>query len=256
MNAIRTLAPVAVLVSALLAPVQGSVYVTNPVQGSVCHGGQDCPVQWVDNGEAPLLSDIGTASVGLYTGEYVLCQTLPSVDVSSTSSFTFTPDPSVGPNGQYYLVFSNTAINYVGFSGSFTLDDMTGTTPGGGGGASSTPIPTASGNATTTTSTETSSVPSGSVVATTATGTETTTYTGTTTITTATTATSPATSAASTTIVTTSGSTTLTITTTHSTATTTTSSPSTTTSSAAFRADSSNSLAMAFFLACAGALAL
>ncbi|KAF9238117.1 hypothetical protein BU15DRAFT_47985 [Melanogaster broomeanus] len=73
--------------------------VTNPVQSTVCHGGQSCSVEWIDNGESPLLSDIGECTVGLYTGEYVLAQSLPSVDVSATASFTFTPNPAAGPNG-------------------------------------------------------------------------------------------------------------------------------------------------------------
>ncbi|KIM54528.1 hypothetical protein SCLCIDRAFT_31046 [Scleroderma citrinum Foug A] len=119
MNTVRTLAPAVLLASALFAPVQASIYVTEPVQGSVCHGGQACPVEWVDNGESPLLSAIGTCDVGLYTGGYVLAQDLGSVDVSSTSSFSFTPNPAAGPNGPYYLVFSNPSISYTGFSGSF-----------------------------------------------------------------------------------------------------------------------------------------
>ncbi|KIO11058.1 hypothetical protein M404DRAFT_75987, partial [Pisolithus tinctorius Marx 270] len=72
--------------------------VTNPVQSTVCTGGQSCEVDWVDNGESPLLSDIGECTVGLYSGEMALVQSLPSVDVSSTSTFSFTPNPSAGPN--------------------------------------------------------------------------------------------------------------------------------------------------------------
>ncbi|KAI5984343.1 hypothetical protein EDD15DRAFT_2177390, partial [Pisolithus albus] len=74
--------------------------VTNPVQSTVCTGGQSCQVQWVDNGESPLLSSLGTCDVALYTGEFVLAQALNPIDVSASSSFSFTPNPSAGPDGQ------------------------------------------------------------------------------------------------------------------------------------------------------------
>ncbi|KAI6126620.1 hypothetical protein F5141DRAFT_347044 [Pisolithus sp. B1] len=94
------LAPIALLVSSLFAAAHASIYVTNPVSSTVCTGGQSCEVQWVDNGESPLLSSLGTCSVALYTGEFVLAQALNSIDVSASSSFSFTPNPSAGPNGQ------------------------------------------------------------------------------------------------------------------------------------------------------------
>ncbi|KAG9308282.1 hypothetical protein JVU11DRAFT_9876 [Chiua virens] len=147
MYAFSTVASFTLILAARLA--QASVYVIDPIQTSSCTGGQSCEVQWVDNGEAPLLSTIGECDVGLYTGQFVQVQSLPSVDVSTTNSFTFTPDPSVGPNGQYYLVFTASGINYQGFSGSFTLGGMSGTTPTGG---STTPTGSA---------TPTTSVPSG-----------------------------------------------------------------------------------------------
>ncbi|KAF8128568.1 hypothetical protein EV363DRAFT_403661 [Boletus edulis] len=154
------------LVLLLASVVHASVYVTNPVQSSSCSGGQACTVQWVDNGQAPLLSDIGECDVALYYGNYMMVQSLPSVNVATTSSFTFTPNPSAGPNGQYYLVFTNSAINYSSFSGSFALTGLTGTTPGGSStpattsGSSMTSTPTGTSTPTTTpTTTPTSSTP-------------------------------------------------------------------------------------------------
>ncbi|KAL4072270.1 hypothetical protein J3A83DRAFT_4372298 [Scleroderma citrinum] len=255
MNTIRTLAPAVLLASALFAPVQGAIYVTNPVQSTVCNGGQACPVQWVDDGQNPLLSAIGTCDIALYTGEFVLVQDLGSVDVSATQSFSFTPNPAAGPNGAYYLVFSNPAISYTGFSGSFTLAGMTGTTPGGGGGASSsTPSSTTAG---TETATGTGPSTTGTATETTGTGTETASAsTGTETPTTTTTVPATETTTSVSTILTTVASTTSsshTTTTTHPTTTTTSTSTSTATN-AAIRDGSSGSL-VAFFLACAGALA-
>ncbi|KAG2744695.1 hypothetical protein CY34DRAFT_215046 [Suillus luteus UH-Slu-Lm8-n1] len=97
MSAFKTLVSLALLVSTRL--VQASVYVTNPVQSTVCHAGQSCQVEWVDNGQSPLLSDIGECTVGLYNGEMLLAQSLTSVNVADTHSFTFTPDASAGGNG-------------------------------------------------------------------------------------------------------------------------------------------------------------
>ncbi|KAG2347287.1 hypothetical protein BDR05DRAFT_958790 [Suillus weaverae] len=99
MSAFKTLVSLALLVSTRLAFVQASVYVTNPVQSTVCHAGQSCQVEWVDDGQSPLLSDIGECTVGLYNGEMVLAQSLTSVNVADTHSFSFTPNPSAGDNG-------------------------------------------------------------------------------------------------------------------------------------------------------------
>ncbi|KAF8452659.1 hypothetical protein L210DRAFT_3639144 [Boletus edulis BED1] len=170
------------LVLLLASVVHASVYVTNPVQSSSCSGGQACTVQWVDNGQAPLLSDIGECDVALYYGNYMMVQSLPSVNVATTSSFTFTPNPSAGPNGQYYLVFTNSAINYSSFSGSFALTGLTGTTPGGGSSttASTSATRTSSGSSTSAGS-STPATTSGSSMTSTPTGTSTPTTTPTTT---------------------------------------------------------------------------
>ncbi|KAF8558617.1 hypothetical protein OG21DRAFT_1600940 [Imleria badia] len=82
----------------------------------------------VDDGETPLLSSIGECEIGFYMGDkYTLAQTLPSVNVDTTSNFTFTPNPAAGPDGKYYIIFSADSINYRGFSGTFTLKGISGT---------------------------------------------------------------------------------------------------------------------------------
>jgi hypothetical protein len=45
--------------------------VINPKPHSSCQASKPCTVQWLDDGLAPLLSDIGVCSVGLYTGREV-----------------------------------------------------------------------------------------------------------------------------------------------------------------------------------------
>jgi len=114
--------------------VYGSLYVINPASGSTCHGSQPCTVQWLDDGIAPLLSNVGVCTVGLYTGHEKLVQTITAVDVSSTHSLEFTPDPKAGPNSDaYYIAFTSTTLRaengsgfYQEFSPFFRLDRMTG----------------------------------------------------------------------------------------------------------------------------------
>ncbi|KAG1803869.1 uncharacterized protein HD556DRAFT_1330718 [Suillus plorans] len=121
----KTLVSLALLVSRL-AFVQAGVYVTSPVQSTVCQAGQPCSVEWVDDGQSPLLSDIGECTVGLYNGEMVLTQSLPSVNVASAHSFTFTPSPSTSDDGSYYLVFTSTSDGYQSWSGTFSVGGSTG----------------------------------------------------------------------------------------------------------------------------------
>ncbi|KAG1740499.1 uncharacterized protein EDB91DRAFT_1132823 [Suillus paluster] len=230
MNAFKTLVSLAFLVSTHIALVQAAIYVTDPVQSTVCSGGQGCQVEWVDDGQSPLLDSIGECTVGLYNGEMLLAQSLTSVNVATTNSFSFTPNPSAGANGAYYLVFTSNGITYQGWSGTFTLNGMTGTTGGSSGSATS--------GTSTTVVTSTSVLSSGS---------PTSTITDTsTTATTLTTPTSSGTLTSSTATAPTS------VTTTH---TTTTSSATTTPSSGAvIRAGASNSLAGGLILALAGAI--
>ncbi|KIJ64774.1 hypothetical protein HYDPIDRAFT_167590 [Hydnomerulius pinastri MD-312] len=264
MHAFQTLVSLALL--ARVALVQGSVYVTNPVQPTVCHGGQSCSVEWVDNGESPLLSTIGECEVGLYTGELELAQSLPSVNVGTTSSFSFTPNPSVGPNGQYYLVFTADSISYMGFSGSFTLDGMTGTTVGGGAGGSSASAPTTTATGGSSTSAGGSSTGTGTGTTPTGTGASTpgsestgastpATGTGAPTVSTPATGTVPTTSSPTATapVLTTSGGTTFTVSTPSSSI---SASASATPTNAAVRVGSSSSLGAALVLALGGAFLL
>ncbi|KAF8622399.1 hypothetical protein AX15_007051 [Amanita polypyramis BW_CC] len=114
------------LSAALLA--RAEIYVTEPASGSTCHGGKSCTVQWLDDGNTPLLSSVGLCTVGLYTNHLQLVQALAYVNVSETHSFTFTPIPSAGPNSDaYYISFAPVSdMSYRGFSAWFALDDMTG----------------------------------------------------------------------------------------------------------------------------------
>ncbi|KAK7683815.1 hypothetical protein QCA50_013191 [Cerrena zonata] len=115
-----------------LQTVQATIFVTAPLAGSECHGGQPCTVQWLDNGAVPLLSTIGPCHVGLYNGEHVLVQQIDPVNVASVHSFQFTPDPQAGPSSDtYYVNFTSLnpigdAANYYQYSPFFKLTGMSG----------------------------------------------------------------------------------------------------------------------------------
>ncbi|KAJ7058196.1 hypothetical protein C8F01DRAFT_1149912 [Mycena amicta] len=118
------------LESATLA--HAGLYFIQPASGSTCTGGFPCTVSWLDDGNSPLLPDIGTVTAGLYTGQLQLVQTLPPVDTADILSYQFTPIPAAGPNSKtYYLAFTSTKLktngtNYTGFSPFFTLEGMSG----------------------------------------------------------------------------------------------------------------------------------
>jgi len=116
-----------------------TVYITTPVSTTVYSGGQkDATVVWQDDNAAPSLKQFGNASVSIYVGnlkQQTLLQTLvASVDVSTTSTITFTPDPTIGPDdNQYFIRIQSLAFKDASgfpgqaFSAKFTLNQMTGT---------------------------------------------------------------------------------------------------------------------------------
>ncbi|KAF8273585.1 hypothetical protein EI94DRAFT_1563548, partial [Lactarius quietus] len=72
--------------------------VINPTTQTVCHGGEPCPVEWLDDGQNPLLITMGPCYVALYSGNEELIQQIDPVDVSTSHSLIFTPSPNAGPN--------------------------------------------------------------------------------------------------------------------------------------------------------------
>ncbi|KZT04895.1 uncharacterized protein LAESUDRAFT_727469 [Laetiporus sulphureus 93-53] len=118
----------------------GTVYVNSPVSGDTWAAGQNWTVSWLDDGNKPSLADFGDAEVAIYVGTETAqtsVQTIvASVNVASTASIVFTPDPAAGPDGEYYFIRfqslsakdpNNTAYPAEAFSALFTLTDMTGT---------------------------------------------------------------------------------------------------------------------------------
>ncbi|KAH9474778.1 hypothetical protein JR316_0013243 [Psilocybe cubensis] len=113
--------------------VNAGLFVYQPFSGSTCRAGEPCLISWVDDGSRPLLSAVGVATVGLYTGKQQLVQTISPVDVAKVHSVTFTPNPAAGPNSDtYYIAITSTTLQgnnsalYTGWSPSFVLTGMTG----------------------------------------------------------------------------------------------------------------------------------
>jgi len=124
-------------VLALSTSAYANVYVTSPVASTTFVGGQQSTVSWQDDGTTPSLASFGPAIVSIYAGnsqQQTLLQTItPSVDVSTTQSIVFTPDPSIGPDAnEYFIRFQSIGLmegQYpaMAFSAKFTMSGMSGT---------------------------------------------------------------------------------------------------------------------------------
>jgi hypothetical protein len=130
----------AFVVLALSASAFATVFVTSPVASTTFTGGKSATVSWQDDGKQPTLQSFGPAIVSIYAGnsqQQTLLQTItPSVDVSGTQAVVFTPDPSIGPNGnEYFVRFQSINLKdttqpqfpALAFSAKFTMSGMSGT---------------------------------------------------------------------------------------------------------------------------------
>ncbi|KAH7883062.1 hypothetical protein F5I97DRAFT_1901614 [Phlebopus sp. FC_14] len=123
----------------LAASALANVYITSPVASSTFPAGQQATVSWMDNGQAPSLAQFGPAIISIYVGnadQQTLLQTIATnVNVSNTSSVSFTPEGSIGPNSnQYFIRFESINLKdsaqpqypEMAFSAKFTMTGMTG----------------------------------------------------------------------------------------------------------------------------------
>ncbi|KAG6907538.1 hypothetical protein DXG01_008574 [Tephrocybe rancida] len=110
---------------ALSTSAFATVFITSPTSSSTFVGGQQATISWQDDNAAPALKDFGPSKL-----------IVPSVDVSTTQSIQFTPDASIGPNGnQYFIRFESLGLKdaaapqypALAFSAKFTMSSMTGT---------------------------------------------------------------------------------------------------------------------------------
>jgi hypothetical protein len=123
------------LVSSTLA----TVFITSPVASTTFNAGQQATISWQDSGSAPSLKDFGASKISVYVGnaqqQTQLQEIVPSVDVSTTSSVQFTPDATIGPNGnEDFIRFESLNLKdtaapqfpALAFSAKFTMAGMTG----------------------------------------------------------------------------------------------------------------------------------
>jgi len=129
----------AFVVLALSVSTLANVFITSPVASTTFVGGQQATVSWQDDGSAPTLQSFGPAMVSIYAGnaqQQTLLQTIsPSIDVSQLSTIQFTPDPTIGPDGdQYFVRFQSLGLKdatnpqypALAFSAKFTMSGMSG----------------------------------------------------------------------------------------------------------------------------------
>jgi hypothetical protein len=129
----------AFVVLALSVSTLANVFITSPVASTTFVGGQQATVSWQDDGSAPTLQSFGPAMVSIYAGnaqQQTLLQTIsPNIDVSQLSTIQFTPDPSIGPDGdQYFVRFQSLSLKdatnpqypALAFSAKFTMSGMSG----------------------------------------------------------------------------------------------------------------------------------
>ncbi|KAF9811161.1 hypothetical protein IEO21_06614 [Rhodonia placenta] len=131
---------VALALTATIPATLANVYVTSPVKGTTWPAGQNQTISWEESGAAPTLDAFGLADVSIYVGNQIQQTSVQAiatnVNVSSTKSIIFTPNPSAGESGTFYFVRfesttakdpNNTAYPAEAFSATFALSGMTGT---------------------------------------------------------------------------------------------------------------------------------
>jgi hypothetical protein len=125
--------------AALVPQALAGVFLTSPVGTTSCKAGVNCPITWNDDGKPPLLKDLGSCSIALYTGnaqQQTLLQSISaSYNMAQFGSIDWLPDASVGPNSNLYFIriealnfksLDNPAVPYQSFSAKFSLTGMTG----------------------------------------------------------------------------------------------------------------------------------
>ncbi|GJE86328.1 hypothetical protein PsYK624_024080 [Phanerochaete sordida] len=125
---------------AALPSALATISITQPIASTSWTAGQQQTIQWMDDGKTPSLQQFGASKVSIYAGnvnqQTELQQIVPSVDVSTTGSIAFTPDATIGPNGDVYFIrfeslglkdATNPQFPAEAFSAKFTLTGMSGT---------------------------------------------------------------------------------------------------------------------------------
>jgi hypothetical protein len=97
----------------LLPAVSAAVFSARPANSTVATAGQPFELKWMDDGSKPSLAEMGPTDIDLCVGSVAnhVCIQKVAEDFDMTkNTTTFTPDASLGEDGQYYL-FKYTAGN-------------------------------------------------------------------------------------------------------------------------------------------------
>ncbi|KAF7376031.1 hypothetical protein MSAN_00017900 [Mycena sanguinolenta] len=98
----------ATIAFALASSAHAALFVTSPTQTIGFTGGQPANITWMDDSNSPPLSSFGQAKISIYTGNSIDQTELQSIsngtDVTNPLFITFTPDPSIGPDGTEYFI--------------------------------------------------------------------------------------------------------------------------------------------------------
>ncbi|KAL0570645.1 hypothetical protein V5O48_011312 [Marasmius crinis-equi] len=116
-----------------------TVFITSPTADTTFEAGKKATITWTDSKDAPAIAQWGNAKVSIHTGnanqQTQLQQLAASVDVSKINTIEFTPDASIGPNGNDYFIRveslslkdpKNPQFPALAFSAKFKLSGMTG----------------------------------------------------------------------------------------------------------------------------------
>jgi len=117
-----------------------TVFITEPTGSTTWQAGSQVTISWKDDGTAPTLQTWGASMVSIYTGnaqqQALLQLIVPSVNVASTGTIIFTPNPQIGPDAdEYFIRFqsltakdpSTPTLPALAFSAKFAMTGMTGT---------------------------------------------------------------------------------------------------------------------------------
>lgn len=135
------LSALATTLLALASPASAAIFTARPANSTIGRGGEEFTLKWMDDGKAPSLADIGVTRIDLCVGgrtnNAVVQEITPGVDLGKQANITFTVNPSIGENGQYYLFKYTSASNnvvegkaYEQFSARFFMQNMTGSFSG------------------------------------------------------------------------------------------------------------------------------
>jgi len=131
-----------IVVLALSASALATLFTTAPIASTTWQAGIPQTVAWQESTDAakPTLQDFGPAMISVYVGNAQQQTRLQAIsantNVSTNSSIAFTPDPTMGPNGNFYFIrFESLSLKdatqpqfpALAFSARFTLSGMTGT---------------------------------------------------------------------------------------------------------------------------------